>query len=86
MKNRTPQVLLLALAGVAATAHCGKSESTGTPSLGPTDVVVSWTFDGKAASAAECTARGGVTVSVTMSATSDPELHQHATAECEKDR
>jgi hypothetical protein len=84
MKNRTLQVLVLALAGVASTAHCGKSESTGTPSLGPTDVVVSWTFDGKAASAAECTARGGVTVSVTMSATSDPELHQQGTADCEK--
>jgi hypothetical protein len=84
MKNRTLQVLLLALTGIAATAHCGKSESSGTPSLGPTDVVVTWTFDGKAASAAECTARGGVTVSVTMSATSDPTLHQHSTESCEK--
>ncbi len=85
MKNRTLQVLLLALSTIAATTHCGKgSESSGTPPLGPTDVVVTWTFDGKAASAAECMARGGVTVSVTMSATSDPGLHQHDTAACEK--
>ena len=85
MKNRTLQVLLLGLAGIAATAHCGKgSESSGTPPLGPTDVVVTWTFDGKPASAMECMARGGVTVSVTMSATSDPSLHQQSTASCEK--
>ena len=85
MKNRTLQVLLLALTGIAATAHCGKgSESSGTPALGPTDVVVTWTFDGKPASAMECSARGGVTVSVTMSATSDPSLHQLGTAACEK--
>src|SRR5512133_390093 len=85
MKNRTLQVLLLGLAGIAATAHCGKgSESSGTPQLGPTDVVVTWTFDGKPASATECMARGGVTVSVTMSATRDPDLHQHGTADCEK--
>ena len=85
MKNRTLQVLLLALSTIAATTHCGKgSESSGTPPLGPTDVVVTWTFDGKAASAAECMARGGITVSVTMSATSDPGLHQHDTAACEK--
>jgi hypothetical protein len=85
MKNRTLQVLLLALSGIAATAHCGKgTESSGTPPLGPTDVVVTWTFDGKPASATECMARGGVTVSVTMSATSDPNLHQHDTAACEK--
>jgi hypothetical protein len=84
MKNRTLQVLLLGLTAVAATAHCGKSEPTLTPPLGPTDVVVTWTFDGKPASAAECTTRGGVTVSVTLSATNDPSLHQNATAACEK--
>jgi hypothetical protein len=85
MKNRTLQVLFLALLGGAATANCGKgSDSSGTPALGPTDVVVTWTFDGKPASAAECMARGGSTVSVTMSATSDPSLHQHGTEACEK--
>lgn len=84
MKNRTLKVLLLALTGIAATTHCGKDSDSGTAPLGPTDVVVTWTFDGKAASASECMARGGVTVSVTMSATSDPGLHQHGTADCEK--
>ncbi len=84
MKNRTLQVLLLAVVGVAATAHCGKGTETTTPGLGPTDVVVTWTFDGKPASAAECTARGGVTVAITLSATGDPSLHQDATAACEK--
>jgi hypothetical protein len=85
MKNRTIQVLLLALTGVAATAHCGKgSESTGTPAAGPTDVVVTWTFSGAATSPAACTANKGQTVRVTMSASSDPSLHQDATAACEK--
>ncbi len=85
MKNRTLQVLLLAVAGVAATAHCGKGgESSGTPPLGPTDVVVTWTFDGKPASAAECMTRGGSTVSVTLSATGDPALHRNGTAACDK--
>jgi hypothetical protein len=85
MKNRTLQVLLLALTGVAATAHCGKgTETTGTPALGPTDVVVTWTFSGMATSPAACTANKGQTVRVTMSASSDPSLHQDATAACEK--
>ncbi|MEP7119791.1 MAG: hypothetical protein ABJE95_02730 [Byssovorax sp.] len=85
MKNRTIQVLLLALTGVAATAHCGKGgESSGTPSLGPTDVVVTWTFSGAATSPAACTMYKGQTVRVTVSATNDPALHQDATAACEK--
>ena len=85
MKNRTLQVLLLAVTGVAATAHCGKgTDTTTTPSLGPTDVVVTWTFDGKPASTAECTTRGGLTVAITLSATGDPSLHQNATVACEK--
>ena len=85
MKNRTLQVLLLALTGVAATAHCGKGgESSGTPALGPTDVVVTWTFSGMATSPAACAANKGQTVRVTMSASNDPSLHQDATAACEK--
>jgi hypothetical protein len=85
MKNRTLQVLLLAAVAVAATAHCGKrTDTTAPPSLGPTDVVVTWTFDGKPASAAECTARGGLTVAITLSATGEPSLHQDTTAPCEK--
>ena len=85
MKNRTLQVLLLALTGVASTAHCGKgTETTGTPALGPTDVVITWTFSGMVTSPAACTANKGQTVRVTMSASSDPSLHQDATAACEK--
>ena len=85
MKNRTLQVLLLAAAAFASTAHCGKgTDTTTTPSLGPTDVVVTWTFDGKPASAAECTVRGGLTVAITLSATGEPSLHQDTTAPCEK--
>jgi hypothetical protein len=39
-------------------------------------VVVTWSFDGKPASAAECTIRGGLTVGITVSGTNDPALHQ----------
>jgi len=85
MKNRRLQVLLLALTGVAATAHCGKgSESSGTPALGPTDVVVTWTFHGMPTSPAACTMNKGQMVRVTLSASNDPALHQDATAACEK--
>jgi hypothetical protein len=84
MKNRTLQVLLLGLVGIAATAHCGKSDSTGTPSLGPTDVVVTWTFDGKPASGMECVTRGIASVAITLSATNDVTLHQNATVDCDK--
>lgn len=85
MKNRRLQVLLLALTGVAATAHCGKgSESSGTPALGPTDVVVTWTFRGMPTSPAACTMNKGQMVRVTLSASNDPALHQDATAACEK--
>ena len=82
MTKRPLRALLLALTCVAATAHCGKSESTGTPALGPTDVVVSWTFSGKPADAASCAALMAYQVSVTLSATSNPELHQHADVDC----
>jgi hypothetical protein len=85
MKNRALRALFLALTCVAATAHCGKgTDSSGTPPLGPTDVVVTWTIDGKPASAAECMKRGGLQVSITLSATNDPALHQNTTEVCEK--
>jgi hypothetical protein len=84
MQKRALRALFLALTCVAATAHCGKGTDSGPQPLGPTDVVVAWTFDGKPASAAECMARGGVQVSITLSATNDPALHQNAKEACEK--
>lgn len=85
MKNRTLQVLLLAAATVAATTHCGKgTDTSGTSGLGPTDLVVTWTFDGKPASGMECVSRGIASVVITLSATSDVTLHQNTTVDCDK--
>ncbi len=86
MTKRTLRALFLALAGIAATAHCGKEtgESSSLTALGPTDVVVTWTFSGKPASVEACTALGAFQVNVTMSATNDPKLHQNIAVGCEK--
>jgi hypothetical protein len=85
MKNRTLQVILLAVAAFAATAHCGKGEESGVrPPLGPTDVVVTWTFDGKPANGMECVGRGIASVVITLSATNDVTLHQNTTVDCDK--
>jgi hypothetical protein len=86
MTKRTLRALLLALTGVAATAHCGKGtgESSGTTALGPTDVVVTWTLSGKPATTEACKALGAYQVSVTLSATNDPKLHQNTDVDCEK--
>jgi hypothetical protein len=84
MKMAWARTLLVALVAVAA---CGKSSSgtTGDAGVtGPTDVVAKWTFTGKAASAAECTAHMGQQVFVTLSGTIDSSLHKTATADCTK--
>ena len=78
------QALLLAGVTVAA---CGKSGAGATGDAGvhgPTDLVVKWTFTGKPASAAECAARMGQQVDVTMSGTIDPALHKTVTTDCAK--
>lgn len=86
MMKRTLQALFLALTGIAATAHCGKEtgESSSSTALGPTDVVVTWTFSGKPASVEACKDLGAFQVNVTLSATSDPKLHQNIAVNCDK--
>src|SRR4051812_39816505 len=85
MKTRKAYALLLAVTAVAAFADCS-GESTGSSEmpLGPTDVVVTWTFAGEAASDATCMARMGTQVYVNLSGTVDPKLHQTVTEDCAK--
>jgi len=75
------------LAALVATAACSKSGTGATGDggvTGPTDLVAKWTFTGKPASAAECSARMGDKVYVNLSGTVDATLHQTVTADCAK--
>jgi len=84
---RTTNTLTLLALGLGAllVIHCGgddSSGSSGNPPPGPTNLVVSWAFAGKAASADECAAREATQVYVNLSGTIDPALHQKTTEDC----
>lgn len=78
---------LVLLLGVTSAMACSKSSTLATPDAGPhgpTKLTVKWTFTGKAASSAECSAHMAEQVYVNMSGTTDPELHQKKTVDCSK--
>jgi len=86
MKIRMARAMLLATAAIVS---CGKGTggsttgSTGDAGVeGPTNLVVSWTLAGSAASSATCMAQGAAQVFVNLSGTLDPTLHQSVTVDC----
>jgi hypothetical protein len=83
MKMRMARALLIA---TVAMVSCSKSASTDLDAgpHGPTNIVVKWTIDGKAASTASCKARNAAQVYINLSGTIDTELHQSVTIDCAK--
>ena len=86
MKMGKARALLVALVLVAACGKGGSSTTTGGDAgpEGPTKLTAKWTFTGKPASAAECTAHMGQQVYVNLSGTIDPSLHKTVTTDCSK--
>ncbi len=78
-----PALILLSLA-VGVVANCGGSSDTGAapPAPTPTDLVVTWSFAGKPASAEECSNRKATQVYLNLSGTVDVTLHQTKTLDC----
>lgn len=79
--------LCAALLAIISAGACGKGATTDggdAGPTGPTKMTVKWTFTGKPASAAECSAHMAEEVFVNLSGTIDPELHKSDTVACSK--
>src|SRR4051812_38856063 len=86
MKVLSPFVVLALFAGTLASCSSGSIGDTASaggpaPSVA-TEIVVTWTFDGKPASVEECAGRGAKHVYLNLSGTVDPALHQTETLDC----